>query len=513
MDEDNHPSRSRHIPAVGACLLIVFSILSRSGTSILTPLWLDAENNHTDNVTTSCDTRNSDHQIDAYTIMFITNFIFVMLFGVVLLVTKFVCPYLITERETKYNKKEFALIGVSDTVSGICFVYASSGCRTAPYLQSLAANFSVPVTFIIRFLVLRKRPTCRKTFCAVLVLFAEFTALLPDIFPGLESQQARKDQGGTLGAPGILWPLCFFFGFIPMALVSIIIEKTVKSSLPAQRRPNDDDMDINIAYFLFWSYLFSLLSLMLLFWTDIIPGFGMSDNIVDFSTGFWFNVKCFFGYEGCRGTINVISGTCVVLLLLNRITNSYFLRYLEGANYLSIITAVQTPVVFIFFTLFDENPLKWHPHAYLSTWLSVAALCIMIPAIYIYDTGAPEVVPHEQEHVNRVSDSAVQTDDSPLIDTDVNQNNDHDGTCRLRYDSEPPPFLIDFESDNQQLNQNIQRENPRKRIGTSTGLVQLPHEVDEVTRLLCDTDEQTVSFNYGSNQVHSHEATNNAWNV
>jgi hypothetical protein len=71
-----------------------------------------------------------------------------------------------------------------------------------------------------------------------------------------------------------------------MALVSIIIEKTVKSSLPAQRRPNDDDMDINIAYFLFWSYLFSLLSLMLLFWTDIIPGFGMSDNIVDFSTGY-----------------------------------------------------------------------------------------------------------------------------------------------------------------------------------------------------------------------------------
>ena len=48
----------------------------------------------------------------------------------------------------------------------------------------------------------------------MLVLFAEFTALLPDIFPDLESQQARKDQGGAEGAPGILWPLCFFFGFV-----------------------------------------------------------------------------------------------------------------------------------------------------------------------------------------------------------------------------------------------------------------------------------------------------------
>ena len=150
MDENNQ-RRSRHIPVAVAGLLIVISVLSQSGTSILTPLWLDALNNHTDNDnSTVCNARNSDHQIDAYTIMFIANFIFVVLLGIVLLVTKCVCPYLITERETKYNKKEFALIGVSDTVSSICFVYASSGCRTAPYLQSIAANFFVPVTFITR---------------------------------------------------------------------------------------------------------------------------------------------------------------------------------------------------------------------------------------------------------------------------------------------------------------------------------------------------------------------------
>ncbi|XP_045167880.2 uncharacterized protein LOC123531162 [Mercenaria mercenaria] len=503
MEENNQPTRRRHIPIAGACVLMVVCVLSRSSTSILTPLWLDARNNHSANdSSSSCDARNSDHQIDAYTIMFIANFIFVVFFGVILLVTKFVCPYLITERETKYKKREFALIGISDTVSSICFVYASSGCRTAPYLQSLAANFSVPVTFIIRFLVLRKRPTCRKTFCAVLVLFAEFTALLPDIFPGLESQQARSDQGGAFGVPGILWPLCFFFGFVPMALVSIIIEKTVKSSSPAQRRPNDDDTDINIAYFLFWSYLFNLLSLMLLFWTDIIPGFGMSDDVVHFAEGFWFNIKCFLGYEGCRGAVNVISGVCIVLLMVNRVAVSYFLRYLEGANYLVIINSIQTPLVFIFFTLFDENPLKWHPHAYLSTWLSVAALCIMIPAIYIYDTGAPEVVPNPPEHVNFTSDNGVQTEISPLIDTDDNQNNDTDETCRLRYDSEPPPYLIDFESDNLQLNQNLQSGNSQREA-----------DIDEATRLLCDRDEQVVSVNYRFNRVHSNVESTDILNV
>ena len=68
--------------------------------------------------------------------------------------------------------------------------------------------------FWFRFIILRKRPTCRKTVCAVLVLFAEFTALLPEIFPGLESQRARQDLGGATGIAGILWPLCFCLGYV-----------------------------------------------------------------------------------------------------------------------------------------------------------------------------------------------------------------------------------------------------------------------------------------------------------
>lgn len=503
--EQNRGQRSRHLPVAGAGVLIVLSVTSRSATSILTPLWLDSRNNYTGNYSNySCDARNSDHQIDAYTIMFITDFLYVVFCGVILLVTKFVCPYLITERETKYDKREFALIGVSDTVSGICFVYASSGCRTAPYLQSLAANFSIPITFVIRFLILRKRPTCRKTLCAFLVLFAEFTALLPDIFPELESEKARKDQGGTFGLPGILWPLCFFFGFIPMALVSIIIEKSVKSSSSARRGSYDDDTDINIAYVLFWCYLFSLLSHMLLFWTDIIPGFGMADGVIQFSEGFWFNVKCFFGYEGCRGTINIVSGACVILLFVNRITISYFLRYLEGANYLVIITSIQTPIVFIFFTLFDENPLKWHPHAYLSTWLSVAALCIMIPAVYIYDTGAPEKMPVIPAPTPFSVDDGVQTDPMPTNDTDENQNNDPDETSRLLYNTEPPPYLVSFERDNVQLNAALHTggSTVMERVPFSTSAPQL-RDIDESTRLLFNTDEQIASTSYGSNQVNN----------
>ncbi|WAR19605.1 hypothetical protein MAR_001443, partial [Mya arenaria] len=342
---------------VAAALLIILSVSTRSATSILTPIWLDARKNDTNN-TDSCDinyNKTSDPQIDAFAIMCIVNVIFFVFWGVMLFLNICFSPYSITNEERKYDKREFALVGFSDTVSGLLFVFASSGCRTAPYLQ---------------YLLLGKRPTCRKTACAVLVLFAEFTALVPDIWPGLESQAARQDQGGASGFAGILWPLCFFFGFIPLALTSVILEKAVKTSSTDRSKSSG----LNIAYVLFWCYGFSLVFHVLLFWADIIPGFGMADDILEFAKSFWWNMECYVGREGCHGAVMYVSVACTACLFLNRLVNTYFLRYLEGANYLVIITTIQTPLVFLFFTLFDENPVRWHPHAYLSTYLSLAAL-------------------------------------------------------------------------------------------------------------------------------------------
>ena len=63
-------------------------------------------------------------------------------------------------------------------------------------------------------------------------------------------------------------------------MVSIIIEKAVKRGTNSR---GVESTDINIAYVLFWCYFFSLITLILFFWTDVIPGFGMADDIVDFA--------------------------------------------------------------------------------------------------------------------------------------------------------------------------------------------------------------------------------------
>lgn len=385
MDSTDNLSSISRGPAL--CLIIV-CILSNAGSSILTPLWLDALDQN-GNSSNTCGNYSSEHHIDAYTTMFIVNFLFALLFGIIVFVSWFCCPGQITERERSYPKWQFVVIGVSDTLAAVCFVYASSGCRTAPYLQSIATNFYVPVTFVVRYIMLRRRPTCRKLVCAVLVLIAEFTALIPDIFPELQTSASRQATGGAEGVAGVLWPLCFFLGYVPLAIVATSFEKAVQN--PTSERTNNDGTNLNMAYVLFWSYSFSLITLVCLFWTDIIPGFGMTKGISDFAKVFWFNIQCYFGHAGCHGPVIAFAVLCTICLVVMRVSTTYFLRYLEGANYLAIIKTIQTPVVFIFFTLFDENPFKWHPHAYLTTWLSIAALCIMIPAAYIYDTGAPEV--------------------------------------------------------------------------------------------------------------------------
>lgn len=93
---------------------------------------------------------------------------------------------------------------------------------------------------------------------------------------------------------------CYFQ--IPMALISVVLEKSFKSSSPARRCHNDDDTDINIAYVLFWCYLFNLLSLVMLFWTDVIPGFGMADGMIDFAEGYvhYFYVSSLTPTTDCR---------------------------------------------------------------------------------------------------------------------------------------------------------------------------------------------------------------------
>jgi len=66
---------------------------------------------------------------------------------------------------------------------------------------------------------------------------------------------------------------------MPLALTSVVLEKAVKTTSVVRERHSN----LNIIYVLFWCYLSSLVMHILMFWTDIIPQFGMARDINEFT--------------------------------------------------------------------------------------------------------------------------------------------------------------------------------------------------------------------------------------
>jgi len=69
--------------------------------------------------------------------------------------------------------------------------------------------------------------------------------------------------------------------------MNVIIERGVKMENQISRRR------INLVYFLFWTSLYQLLCVGLLFWLDILPWYGNVDSISEFRRKYVFFFKYF----------------------------------------------------------------------------------------------------------------------------------------------------------------------------------------------------------------------------
>lgn len=88
----------------------------------------------------------------------------------------------IKRTDVEYPQLPLILIGVCDAANGILVVYASSPSRTAPFLQSILGNFTIPMTILFRYLIMKRADTQRQLLCAVAVTTGLFLALVPSIF-------------------------------------------------------------------------------------------------------------------------------------------------------------------------------------------------------------------------------------------------------------------------------------------------------------------------------------------
>lgn len=127
-------------------------VVTLSVSTILTPLWIDSINIKNGTLTNRSNvTYDQFKHVNSYSVIFIVNSIYLVLSAIVLGI--FILLNLNNDsiKEIKSFKVDFLFIGFADAISTVCLVYASSGSRTAPYLQSLTSNLLIPVTFIVRF--------------------------------------------------------------------------------------------------------------------------------------------------------------------------------------------------------------------------------------------------------------------------------------------------------------------------------------------------------------------------
>ncbi|KAK3733356.1 hypothetical protein QZH41_013688, partial [Actinostola sp. cb2023] len=337
---ERHSSRSVVLQNVFYAFLIV---AGQTGQNIVLPLWIDSGIRRKDGnkIANNCKTNSNDTDsshfqpfMDDLFVLEFTSFIFTILFGISLVIKNL--DVLLTAGrhfDRRISHKLTVLTGFLAAVGGVLVVFSASGKRTAPYLQAMLLNISIPTTLILRYCILKKSPSKRKLICALATVLSLFVCLLPSIIPEIDPKHRKnKEQGGAKGLAGILWPLCYMLGFTVAATNSIVQEKLL------QYQHASSTKQVDMLYILFLTELFQWLFLSAFFWVDALPFFGNVDSINKVFVNFYFGLRCFFGYAGCSfypALYCTISMSCFIVFFVG---GACLLRYSEGATYVAIVS-------------------------------------------------------------------------------------------------------------------------------------------------------------------------------
>lgn len=89
-------------------------------------------------------------RVDSFFVYSFACLAFVVIFGVALICIRLFRPQLLGDAERNFPHSQLFLVGFFAALSGVLVVFASSGKRTAPYLQSILGNFMIPLTMALR---------------------------------------------------------------------------------------------------------------------------------------------------------------------------------------------------------------------------------------------------------------------------------------------------------------------------------------------------------------------------
>jgi len=246
---------------------------------------------------------------------------------------------IITPEMRTYKKHyKLVLIGVFDALNGILVVFASPLSRTPGALQAILVQTTIPFTIVISKFMIRKTYSFDQIIGGVMTVLGCLVSLIP------------KFDNPDIGSFEFYWPLIYLIGIIPSVLMNIMEESIF-----------NDIHDFDGYYMLAWESLYQVTTVGILFWTDILPGFGTSDSIANWGSRIGNGLTCFWNPLGST------SDNCSFCFLLGAIfTVAYCFSYVFGAQMMKIASANSTavvqslaPTISIFFWLIFTGLNRW----------------------------------------------------------------------------------------------------------------------------------------------------------
>ncbi|XP_020614492.1 uncharacterized protein LOC110052684 [Orbicella faveolata] len=340
--------------------LFVLVVLGSSfGQTILLPLWIDSIK----------DEISSAAFVDRYFMLSFASLSFVVIFGLAILLIRIFSPKDLGETERNFPHLLLFLVGLCGALNGVLAIFASNREKTPRSLEAILGTCKIPLIILFRRFILRKTPNIRKLLCAVVVTLSPVVYLIPNVH----------------GVVNLLWPVIMTIRFVPAALASVLSEKGVKMRNEMSRR------GINLVYFMFWISTYQLLCVALMFWVNILPGSGNA-SIVDLETNWRHGLQCFFGAGGCSSRIGTRGTLYIFMSVLLCVGKVHLLRHSEGSAWVAVVESPVTPLAFIFWSFFNEDPFKWHSDGDVNdSGFAIGALVVMFSAIMIYEVGDPEI--------------------------------------------------------------------------------------------------------------------------
>eukprot|EP01012_Entosiphon_sulcatum_P055583 TRINITY_DN7778_c0_g1_i1.p1 TRINITY_DN7778_c0_g1~~TRINITY_DN7778_c0_g1_i1.p1 ORF type:complete len:432 (-),score=54.76 TRINITY_DN7778_c0_g1_i1:786-2048(-) len=333
--------------------------------------------------------------VDPYALALFPNFVFATVFGLWNTFISF-CTAELSTIESDFPHSNVFLTGVCNGVSTVLYACASLPRRTSPVLQPLLTNITLPVTVVLRFILLDKPATNQQLWAISVCIIGVVVSSLPG-FLGVTGAAHQT----FIDPARLVWSLCFLFAGVPVAIQLVAEEEILQTqgSVPTWRG-NRTKRYLNSVWFLFWNSFYSLLTVVALVWLDFIPGFGKLVSMESFSGAMRSALFCFTGREKCN-VFPVVSFIAYMSIeTLASVSTVLLLRYAEGATWVAMLSALKAPLASVTWLLFSADPFEWQPNFANDSTLLFVGIAVILISLVVYPKQPP------------VQPSAVEADDT-----------------------------------------------------------------------------------------------------